>query len=278
MINTLISLDTSLASQIALRFCCRMAKMVPMDIRSIHIEECSHEASAPGTGWVRQTWESSSLETARNEIINLVEAVSSACPISRVPKLAMGDPDEEIYRELDSGRYDLFVEGMLQNFDPSSFSEKIKTQRFYRSACPVLLVKNMPAFRKAALLLTPGDRPGPLVDAFGKLFPKNAMAIDVIEVKNGSGLGTVSAKRRRQNNDDIPVAVPEMDPDIAGRLAEQGWTLRDYIRVGELRETAGLLRNYSLVASYLPSDSRRGNPLVKVLNQVPTANLLCSSK
>lgn len=275
MITTLISLDASLASQIALRFCCQMAKMVPMDIRSIHIERSCHGATPPGTGWVRQTWENSTLETARDEIVSLVETTPSACPISKIPKLTMGDPDEEIYRELDRGQYDLFVEGMLHNFDPASFCEMVKTQRCYRSACAVLLVKNMPAFRQAAILLTPGDWPEPLVDAFSKLFPKDAMKIDVIEVQNGSGLNTVPAERHRQKEDDAAVAVPDTTSDMTGRLAKRGWALRHHIRVGALSEAPGLLRNYSLVASYLPSDVRRRNPLVKVLNQVPTANLLC---
>jgi len=274
MIRTLISVDATLASQIALRFCCQMSKMASMDIRSIHIEQCSHGAASPGSGWVRQTWEKSTMQTARDEIVGLVDALPAAFPISKIPKLAMGDPDEEIYRELESGRYDLFVEGMLHNFDPGNFCEKIKTRRFYQSVCPVLLIKNMPAFRKAAILLTPGDWPGPLVDTFSKLFPKDSMKIDVIEVQNGTGPDTVSAIRR-QKEDDAANSAPESTTGITGRLAEKGWTLRDHIRVGALAEAPGLLRNYSLVASYLPNDSHRRNPLVKVLNQVPTANLLC---
>ena len=279
MIKTLISVESSLSSQIALRFCCQMAKMVPMGIRSIHIEESSPQAApSAGSGWVRQTWENCTLETARDEIVSLVEATPSACPILKIPKLAMGDPDEEIYRELDRGRYDLFVEGMLHNFNPKNFCAKIKTRRFYRSACPVLLVKNMPAFRKAAFLLTPGDWPGPLVDAFRKLFPKDVMKIDVIEVQNGSDLDTVSDRRRQQKEDDVAVSVADTTSDIAGRLAEWGWTLRQHHRVGTFEEAPGLLRNYSLVVSYLPSDVRRRNPMVRVLNQVPTANLLCCSR
>ncbi len=277
MITTLISVDSSLASQIALRYCCQMAKMVSMDIRSIHIEKNSHGAAAPGTGWVRQTWESSTMETARDEIVNLVEALPSACPISKVPKLAMGDPDEEICHELESGRYDLFVEGMLHNFDPTSFCERIRTRRFYQSACPVLLVKNMPAFRQAAFLLTPGERPGPLADAFRKLFPKDAMKIDLIEVQHVPGLATVSAKRHRHDENSAALADTAMDADIAGQFINQGWTLRHHKQVGELAETPVLLRNYSLVASYLPREFRRRDPLLKVLNQVPTANLLCCS-
>jgi hypothetical protein len=239
-----------------------------MDIQGIHVEDCCRNGPSPGTGWIQRTWESSLLTTARQEIAGLLKNKSLAGAISKEPKLVVGDPDEEICRELSEGGYTLFVEGMLKDFDPAHFCRGIQAQRYRLATCPVLLVKNMPAFRQVAILLCPDDPPAPLVDALGKLFPGSGVAIDVIEVGNDP----VHRASTIESRDGSPAA----GADLLKLFEKVGGLLRHYRRVNQVTDATGLLRNYSLVVSDLPRHIDSKAPLVKVLNHVPCANLLCS--
>ena len=75
MLKVLISLNANLASKIALRYTCQMAKMIEMDVEPIHVEEADTEGNPPGTGWVREGWKKGLLETASDEIYELIREV-----------------------------------------------------------------------------------------------------------------------------------------------------------------------------------------------------------
>jgi len=69
---------------------------------------------------------------------------------------------------------------------------------------------------------------------------------------------------------------PAAGADLLKLFEKVGGSLRHYRRVNKVTDATGLLRNYSLVASYLPRHIDSKDPLVKVLNHVPCANLLYS--
>ncbi len=55
MLKTLIALEADLASTIAIRYACQLAKQMAMDLQTIHVVEPDHRGHTVGTGWVRQT-------------------------------------------------------------------------------------------------------------------------------------------------------------------------------------------------------------------------------
>ena len=57
MLRALVALESDLASSIALRYACQMANIVGMALQTIHVEDADAEGHAPGTGWVRRSWE-----------------------------------------------------------------------------------------------------------------------------------------------------------------------------------------------------------------------------
>ena len=69
MIKTIVSLDTNLASSIALRYACRLANLIETELHTIHVKEPDSEGSSPGSGWVRKTWEDAMLTSEQAESV-----------------------------------------------------------------------------------------------------------------------------------------------------------------------------------------------------------------
>jgi len=99
MLRTLVYLDADLASSIALRYACQLTRVVDMKLHTFHVEEPDHDGHAPGTGWVRRTWESMVLKTGEFEIAQLIKAEKASCPKLDTPKMLIGDRENEILRE-----------------------------------------------------------------------------------------------------------------------------------------------------------------------------------
>ena len=131
MLRTLVYLNADLASSIALRYTCQLAQVVDMKLHSIHVEEPDQGTHAPGTGWVRRTWESALLKAGELEIAQLINAEKSSCPMLSAPKMLIGDRENEILSEIQSESYDLFVEGELYSFNAKKLYDKISGQRNY---------------------------------------------------------------------------------------------------------------------------------------------------
>ena len=130
MLRTLVYLDADLASSIALRYTCQLAQLVDMKLHSVHVEEPDQDGHAPGTGWVRRTWESTMLKTGEFEIAQLINAEKSSCPKLGAPKMIVGDRESEILREIQRESYDLFVEGLLHSFTTKKLFDKINSKLY----------------------------------------------------------------------------------------------------------------------------------------------------
>ncbi len=276
MVKALVSLNADLASSIALRYACQLANMISMDLQTIHVEEADHEGHPPGTGWVRRTWEKGLLETAQEEISQLINAERASCPGLTSPKMFVGERETEVLRELEEEPYDLFVEGVLYSFSSSNFYKKIRSKLYRQAPCPIILVKNLVSLKRVVLLLEDGTDLGLRVTTFSKIFEGADVEVDLFHLKFQAA-GRLSFRKReeatsisrQEDSDDVLKAAKEM-------LLASGQTPRGSRMVHDTPvKIADSLRDYGLVVSYISHSMGKKSPLLELLSRVPSAILLC---
>ena len=270
MIKSLISLNADLASSIALRYACRLANRLKMDLRSIHVEEEEPETSSPGTGWVRKTWEDGLLKTAQQRISQLINAERAGCPGLVPPRMCLGDREGEILHELNLERYDLLVEGQLYSFNPANFFDRINSRIHRKAPCPILVVKNLVEVRKVAILITEDMTLEPLMHAAGPI-------LKGLDIKPA----LLSARFSRGAHKD---AGGDPSPEkamaaAAQRLAGMGWEISETRVVrGTPIEIAEGLGEFGLVVSSPEVHEGKRGRFAELLGRVPSAVLLCRQK
>ncbi len=276
MINTLVSLDADLASSIAFRYSCRLTQLMDMHLQPIHVEEVEKEGYPPGSGWVRTTWEKGLLQTAQEEISQLINADRASCPTLDNAIVRIGDREEELLREIEENSYDLLMEGVLNSFDAQLFYQKVRSKLYKYARCPIVLVKNLVDPDRAALLVGDAQDVSALVTTAVNLFNKARIGIDLI------GFAVKKAGQTELREKWAEAASPELEklgPAIesaAARMAEQGlapgekWFIRDTPKnIGEM------LGEYGIVAACISGTAARKNQVMDLLSRVPTATLLC---
>lgn len=276
MIKTLISLDANLASGIAIKYACQLAGLVGMVFLPIHVETADQEMQPPGTGWVKETWEKGLLETAQEEISRLIKAERDFCSALGTPKITVGDREEVILRELAEESYDLFIEGSLYAFNPSSFHEKTRSKLYRESPCPIILAKNLVRLKKAALLLDEEEKLQPLISEFLKIFKGAEIRVDLIhfrlhkagQPRSGEGEEFDSASDLKKSDEFLHAAKEMLEEE--GCSPEQCRLIHD-----NPTNIAHSLQDYGLVVSYSPFQPDKKSPYVELLNRVPSAILLC---
>lgn len=276
MIKALVSLDADLASSIALRYACQMANTVPMDIKTIHVEEADAEGNPPGTGWVRRTWEKGLLGTAEAELSQLLNAERPTCPTLGTPKMKVGDRDQEILSELEAETYDLLVEGVLYSFKTVNFEKKIRSKLYQKVTCPILLVKNLVALRKAALLVEDHTDLWSLIPTFFKILEGSGLKFDLVHVKLHKP-GRLSFNKETEDKE--PSIENETDEAIAAAgemLAQAGWIPEKTRVIRDIPTMiANSLQDFGLVVSCLPRHVSKKNLMLELLSRIPSAVLLC---
>jgi hypothetical protein len=276
MIKTLVFLNADLASSIALRYACQMAKTFEMDIKSMHVEEADAEGNPPGTGWVRRTWEKGLLGTAETEISRLINAERTSCPTLGSPKMVVGDREAEILRELEEGSYQLLVEGILLSFDASSFENRLRSKLYKKMPCPLLLVKNLVGLSKIALLLEDYTDPRILFSTFFELAGSSTLHFDMFRVIHQKP-GRLSFKKKAPESSNSALGRTDEFLAKANNVLEE--TGRHPLTVKTVRDTpAGIaetLQDYGLVVTGIPRQMAKNSPMLEVLSRVPSAVLLC---
>ena len=274
MIKTLVSLDNNLASSIALKYACQLSNMIRMNLLPIHVESSDYERQPPGTGWVQQTWEKGLLETAKQEISRIVADEKPSCRSLGALKITVGDREEVILQELTDGAYDLYIEGALYAFNPSSFYEKTRSKLYRETPCPIILVKNLVHLKKLVLLLEEMKSLS-LISKFLKIFEGAEVQNDLIHFTFQKG-GQLKSKQGdegddkwdRKKSDDI-LRAAETILERKGRSPKECYLIHD-----TPTNIADSLQDYGLVVSHTPQYPSKKSPLVELLNRVPSAIFL----
>jgi len=280
MINTLISLNADLASSIAIRYSCRLMELIDMRLQGIHVEEVEKEGYPPGSGWVRGTWEKGLLNSARDEISQLINAEKSNCPPLSTSIMRIGDRDEELLLEIRQESYDLLLEGVLNSFDAQLFNKKVRSKLYRSAPCPIILVKNLADPGRVVLLMEDLKDVKPLLSAFLKLFDKTKLTVDL-----------VCFTAKKHNQEEFKKKVTESTAaglgdagqvliEAKALLAEHGWSPRaSWIIQDQPQKTGEMLgEEYGLVGARIPRNAGRRRLVMDLLGRVPSATLLVNDR
>lgn len=267
MIKTLVSLDTSLASSIALRYACRLANLIETELHTIYVKEPDSEDQSPGSGWVRKTWENAMLTSEQAAIHRMVKAERGSYPRLGPPKMSVGDREKEILYELQSGFYDLFVEGALHTFNSESFYSKMYSWFYRNTPCPIILAKNLVSLEKVLLVLSSDVNYAKLIATFLKFFKGVTVEVDLIYCDfNGH------AKSGRPKGEDADTILRN-----AEKILSENEMPPAHFRVvqNSSDKAAELMRGYGLVASSIYRQTNKKSPLLKLLSRTPYPLFLC---
>ena len=276
MINTLVSLDADLASSIAFRYACRLAELVDMHLQTIHVEEVEKEGYPPGSGWVRSTWEKGLLQTAQEEISQLINTEKSACPPLDASTVLIGDREEELLREIEKESPDVLLEGVLSSFEAQLFFQKVRSKLYKYAPCPIILVKNLVDPGRVALLMADSKDVRSVVMTFLTLFGQSKLTVDLVyyTTKNSEHVQfkKAIADTPEPGLEFAGQVIGEAKAMLAehGRTAEACWAIQDASR--KIGESLG---EYGLVGARSPRGVSRKNVMMDLLSRVPSATLLC---
>jgi hypothetical protein len=275
MINVLVSLDADLASSIAFRYSCRLTEFIDMRLQTIHVEEVEKEGFPPGSGWVRSTWEKGLLQTAQQEISQLIDTEKPGCPPLDASIVRIGDKEDELLHEIEDNSYDLLLEGVLHSFDGQLFFQKVRSKLYKYAPCPIILVKNLVDPGRIALLLMASQDVSPLVSNFLKIFGKSKASVDLVHFIDKRGGQTEFKKKASEVADPELAYAARTIGEAATLLAEGGCTPKaSWIMQDRPKKAGELLGEYGLVAACLPRSANKGLAL-DLLSRVPSATLLC---
>jgi hypothetical protein len=259
MIKMLVSIDANLASSIALRYTCQVAKNAEVDIQTIHVHESGARGLTMGSGWARRTWEKQLVEEGKKEISSLLVAESSSCPILKEPLVLSGDHDKEILQELQRGQYDLYVEGSPTPLNPRSLAKRIESRVYQQAACPVLQVPNL--LTVAEVLCVIRDAPGCrcIFTTLQRLFSGIDLKVDI----------SLSSLREAEN-------TSFQEGDAQKMAGEFGWVVRNTREFhGKTDSLVKEMKSYGLIVVALDRPTKTRNSLVEFLGELSLPTLFC---
>jgi hypothetical protein len=236
------------------------------------------EGYPPGSGWVRSTWENGLLQTAQQEIAQLINTEKANCPVLDEPIVRIGDREEELLQEIKRESYDVFLEGVLSSSDEQLFFQKVRSKLYRQIPCPIILVKNLVAPSRVALLLAEHKDVKPMINTFANLFEKSKMTVDLVYVKTQRTGPDASPKIAAEAAGPEWAEARGLLDDATERLAFHGWTPQERWIIQERPPKIGeMLGPYGLVGSRLPRTPHKSSMVMELLSHVASAILLAKS-
>jgi hypothetical protein len=266
-LKALIAVKADLASSIAIRYTCQLAKLTGLGLQTLYVVKPDEQGHTPGTGWVRETWEDAMILKGRDRIARLIQAEKIACPGLGNPKMVTGKRDMEILQELQVSDYDLFTEGILHAFEPANFLKKINSRLYRNLPCPVLMVKNLASLDKGILALGEENDMPSCVSVYLRLFEGIQVDLDLLCCRFQDTRGTAQRDATPRLESDLHVAEK--------MLAEKGRTPRaSRILQGVSESLDRSVRDYGLVVSSIPRENIEKSPIVDLLSRNPSPVLI----
>ena len=265
MIRTLVSVYPDLSSVIAMNYACRLSRIIDMGIQPIFVKEPEPGATAPGTGWVRQTWENSLLGMELDVVDRLIESERDYCTILARPKVLVGDRDDIILKNLLGGTYDLFVEGCLASFEKSGLLQRVHSKLYRNLPCPVIIARNLIELSKILIVFDDSVNIDSLLPAMIRLFSDTRLRFDLLYCKvigTGSYVEPIDGAKAFFSKADSILLQHGWEPE--NRFALQG-TPQGLIRHME---------DYSLIVTCLPQLMDNDNELMRLIGDTPSPILL----
>jgi hypothetical protein len=263
MHDVLITLQTDLASSIAIRFMCQIEKFGQFNLQTAHVPDLEKDGHPPASGWVHKIWEDEIVGKARKDISKLIQEENIVQYNRLAPLVLLGKRDQVILNELQHKDYDIFMEGLLHSFEPDIFFKKIDSDLYRNSPCPILMVKNLVKLDRGIQLVGTPDRISLLLPWFCKFWKDQPLKVDVLicQIENQAENITIL------ENDDHLVSELE-NGGLRHRTAP--YTIKT--AKGSSKKLASLVRDHALIMSFIPES--KGN-MAHMIAMSPCPILFC---
>jgi hypothetical protein len=216
---------------------------------------------------VHKTWQDALLQSDQDEIVQFIKTQRASYPKLGPLKISVGDREKEIYYELQSGFYGLFVEGALHTFDASPFYRKIHSWFYQNSPCPIILVKNLVKLQKVLIVLGQGVNYTKLIATFLKIFKGLTVELDLIYCHFNGDETSIQQSGENANM---------MLRNTEKILMEHAMTASQCRVVQNSPEkTEEFMQGYGLIVSSLNRQSNKNSPLLELLSRTPYPLFLC---
>jgi len=266
-LKTLIAVEADIASGIAIRYVCQLAKLTGVGLQTLHVVKPDEQGNSPGTGWVRQTWEDAITHKKRDKIAQLIREERGQCSGLGNPQMVVGEKDVEILHELQVSKYDFLTEGILHAFEPSNFLKKIHSRLYRNLPCPVLLVKNVVSLEKGVLALGEEEDLQSCASNFLKIFEGVPVDLDIL-------CCNFKKTKATSGQEAIPREGGAMH-DVKKMLAAKGRMPREsrFIQ-GTPQSMEGSVRDHGLLLVSLSRGNLKKTPMLDLLSRCPIPMLI----
>ncbi len=268
MISILISVRADLVSSIAIRYAGQLGELLDIGLQPIHVKEPDSKGNLFGTGWVRHTWEHALAEKGEEEINQLIKTEKRYCPALAAPRVLVGERESEILRELQSGGYDLFMEGVLASFHEGDFRKLVRSKLYQNSPCPIIMVKNLVPLERVAFILHEGGDSVNLVERYVEVLGEAGLPSDLLHYHTDGHHRELVVEEGEGRIGDIDKAKNTLET----RGQKTGKTL---LISGPPREVAGYLSGYGLIACAIRDEIHKKSPISSVLAHTPSPIFIC---
>jgi hypothetical protein len=233
VIKTLVSIEVDLASSAAVRFACHLGSFLQMEIQPVYVKEFPSPESAVGSGWARHTWEKELLQEGREEISAMIMAEMDFCPILKEPLVVSGDHEAELFKLLEKGSFDLYVEGVHFSWNQATLHKQLHSRMRQRIQSPMVLVRSLRKMNEVLLLCLDTTGTEALTQYFRQIWQGCSVPL-VLALPVSKALGekrdlleqAAAESAKLLGESGIQVTVDAAFPAIGSDRAEQ--SLKDY--------------------------------------------------
>lgn len=185
----LVGVDKSKESQLALRYVCHLLDHFPADVDALYVKPDVVELAQEGT-YAPFTTRGDLEREVESEAHKVVDEIFEACEVclgGKVPcepRIAVGDPAEEILREADEGHYDLIVVGgrgrsALKGLLLGAVSAKV----LHHARQPVLIVRNYREIQRILVVYRGSHCDQEALEFVAPMFARKKPEISILHVQ-----------------------------------------------------------------------------------------------
>ena len=185
----LVGVDKSEESQLALRYACHLLEHFAAEVEALYVEPDVVELTRDGAyaPFTTRTEIERQVEQESNKVLDEIIEGCEVCLGGKIPcepRLAMGDPAEEILREADAGAYDMIVlGGMGQSAFKGLLLGAVSVKVLHHAKQPVLIVRNYREIERILVAYRGSHCDQGALEFIAPLFAKRLPEITIMHVQ-----------------------------------------------------------------------------------------------
>ncbi len=201
MVKTLVAIEVDLASSFAIRYACRLGRLIQMEIHPIYVKLPSPCAPMTGVGWAQHTWEREVVERGQAEIQEMLAAESESCPVLQKPRVIYGDREIELLNVVEQEPFDLYIEGAPYPFNQATIYRRLHARFYQRLSCPWIWLRSVRKINRVTAWCVDPVGTRALVETLAHLFAGSSLPVQLACPENGAGSQDMQAVTQKAVGD-----------------------------------------------------------------------------